>query len=237
MGQTLVAKAHNGISMLNERALHATLKERCARRGDSLEVDVDGFLIDIVRGNLLIEIQTANFSAIRRKLVKLTKDHPVRLVHPIPMEKWIVRLAEDSDEELGRRRSPKRGRIETLFEELIRIPALPARPNFALEILLTREEELRRKDGTARAWRRRGWVIQERRLLEIVDRQLFETPEELASLLPEDLDDPFSTAALAEAAQMPRPLSQKMAYCLREMGMIQQVGKQGNAILYSRECA
>ena len=232
MPQTSVAKPHNGISTLNERALHAALKEWCARPGDDLEVDVDGFLIDIVRGNLLIEIQTGNFSAIRRKLVKLTRDHPVRLVHPIPLEKWIVRLAEESDDELGRRRSPKRGRVETLFEELVRIPALPAHPNFSIEVLLTREEEVRRRDGTARAWRRRGWVIQERRLVEVADHRLFETPDELASLLPEDLDAPFTTAEVAEAADIPRALAQKMTYCLRQLGMIEQVGKRGNAMLY-----
>jgi len=232
--ETSVAKPHNGISVLNERALHAALKEWYARAGDVFEVDVDGFLIDIVRGNLLIEIQTGNFAAIRRKLVKLTKNHVVRLVHPIPLEKWIVRLAEDSDDELGRRRSPKHGRVEMLFEELVRIPTLPAHLNFSFEVLLTREEELRRRDGTARAWRRRGWVIQERRLLEVVDRQLFETADELASLLPEDLDDPFTTAGLAELAHTPRALAQKMTYCLREMGMIRQVGKHGNAILYRR---
>jgi len=234
--QTSVARPRNGISTLNERSLHASLKEWYERPGDELEVDIDGFLIDIVRGGLLIEIQTGNFAAIRRKLVELTEDHPVRLVHPIPLEKWIVRLARDSDHELGRRRSPKRGRIEMLFEELVRIPALAAHPNFSIEVLLTREEELRRRDGTARAWRRRGWVIQERRLIEVVDRQLLEAPEELASLLPEDLDDPFSTAGLAELAHIPRALAQKMAYCLRAMGMIRQVGKCGNAILYQREC-
>lgn len=232
MQEPRVTKASSRISTLNERPLHAALKAWYARPGDAFEVEVDGFLIDLVRADLLIEIQTSGFSAIRRKLIKLTKDHPVRLVHPIPLEKWIVRLAEDSDEVLGRRRSPKRGRVETLFDELVRIPTLPAHPDFSIEVLLTREEEMRRRDGTARARRRRGWVTQERRLIEVVDRRLFETPDELAALLPEDLDEPFTTAALAEASHMPRALAQKMTYCLRQLGMIEQVGKRGNAVLY-----
>ena len=48
-------------------------------------------------------------------------------------------------------------------------------PNFSLEVLLIDEEELRRHDRR-RAWRRRGWVTHERRLMEVVGRYLFETP-------------------------------------------------------------
>ena len=57
------------ISTLNEKSLHAALKEWYARRGDRLEVSVDGFLVDIVRPrrgkrarDLLVEIQTGNFA-------------------------------------------------------------------------------------------------------------------------------------------------------------------------------
>ena len=48
----------NTIGTLNEKPLHAALKDWCARPGDQFEVFVDGFVVDIVRGNLLIEIQT-----------------------------------------------------------------------------------------------------------------------------------------------------------------------------------
>lgn len=46
------------IGLLNENPLHAALKKWYARPGDQLEVSVDGFVIDVVQGNLLIEIQT-----------------------------------------------------------------------------------------------------------------------------------------------------------------------------------
>ena len=83
------------ISTLNESPLHAALKARYARPGDRFEVPIDGFIVDIVRGDLLVEVQTGNFTAIKRKLAALTAHHPVRLVYPLAREKWIVRLAED----------------------------------------------------------------------------------------------------------------------------------------------
>ncbi len=218
------------IGALNEKPLHAALKGWYARPGDRLEVAVEGFIVDIVRDDLLIEIQTGNFAAIKRKLAALTAGHPLRLVYPIAREKWIVRLGE-GETVLGRRKSPKRGQVHDLFEQLVSFPRLMRHPRFALEVVLIREEEVRRRDPR-RAWRRRGWVIQERRLLGVLERRLFETPEDLAALLPAGLPTPFTTADLAAAVGRRRRLAQQMAYCLHRMGVLEKVGKQGNAILY-----
>ena len=224
-------QSNQGFSTYNEKSLHADLKAWHAQPGDEIEVPVDGYVIDIVRGNLLIEIQTRNFSALKLKLDRLVENHPVRLVYPIAREKWLVRLAEDGQTSLGRRKSPKRGSYLQIFEELVSFPGLMAEDNFELELLLIREEEVRWR-SYKRRWRRQGWVTIERRLLEVVDQQVIETPEDLVALLPPLPDRPFTTSDLARIIEGPRRLAQKVAYCLREMGAIQAEGKQGNAILY-----
>lgn len=223
----------NHIGTLNEKPLHAGLKEWYAESGDQLETAVDGYVVDIVRDDVLIEIQTRNFFAIKHKLLRLAESHRLRLVHPIPVEKWIVSLPKDANSPLRRRKSPKHGQIVHLFAELRSIPTLILSPNFALETLLIQEEEVRYYDGQ-RAWRRKGWMVQERRLLDILDRRVFETPSDLCTLLPASLDDGFDTSDLAYSLGIPRRLAQQMAYCLRECGAIRQVGKSGNAILYAR---
>lgn len=221
------------ISTLNEKPLHAALKRWYAQPDDELEVSVDGFVVDIVRGDLLVEIQTGSFASIRRKLVGLTAHHSVRLVYPIAQEKWIVKLPEDEGDRPHRRKSPKRGTLVHVFEELVSFPALLSKPKFSLEVLLIKEEEIRRRDGT-RGWRRKGWVIQERRLLDVVGQRLFRTPADMEVLMSSVGIKPFTTAEMAAAIDKPRWLAQKMAYCLREMGAIKAVGKQGNAVLYVR---
>jgi hypothetical protein len=225
-----------GIGTLNEKPLHAALKDWYAQPGDRFEVPVDGYLVDVVRGDLLIEIQTRNFTTIRRKLRALLSDHPVRLVYPIPQDKWIVRVSEDGQTVIGRRKSPKHGSVEDVFVELVRLPHLLAHPDFSLEVLLTQEEEVRRHEPN-RAWRRKGWVTVERRLLGVLDRRLFAAPSEMGALIPPDVEEPFTTSDLAEAVGRPRWFAQKMAYCLRNMEAIEPVGKSGNAILYSRSAA
>ena len=220
------------IGLLNERPLHAALKEWYAQPEDRLEVSVAGFVIDVVQGDLLVEIQTGSFASLKSKLIELTPAHPVRLVYPIAQEKWILKLAKDGSGPTSWRKSPKRGKVEDVFWELVSFPELLLSPNFSLEVLLIQEEEVRRYEGK-RSWWRREWVTEERRLLEVVQRRLFETPTDIRTLLPMGLREPFTTKDLADAIGGRRKLAQKMAYCLRKMGVIERVGKRGRANLYA----
>lgn len=223
------------IGTLNEGPLHAALKDWYAEPGDLFEVPLEGRHIDIVRGQTLIEIQTGGFSPLRRKLKTLVENHRVRLVHPIPYEKWVVRIEDDDGQTtvLGKRKSRLRGKVIDVFAELVSLHSLLAHPNFSVEVALTQEEEVRRHSpGQAR--RRKGWVIVERRLLDVVEHHRFDTASDYLALLPAALASPFSTKDLAEALQIRRDLAQKMAYCLRQAGFAQDVGKRGNARLYAR---
>lgn len=223
-----------GINTYNEKALHAALKDWYAEPGDRFEVKVAGRLIDLVRGELLVEVQTCNFAALRRKFEQLLQEHDVRLVYPIAVEKYIVKV-DGGQQVISRRRSPKRGRVQHIFSELVFLPRLMAHPRFSIEVLLIREEEVRCHQP-GKAWRRKGWVTIERRLLDVVERCVFRDPEDFRRLLPEGLCTPFTTGHLADGLGTRRRVAQQMAYCLRKMGAIEAVGKTGNARLY-RKCA
>ena len=229
-------KTSRKIGTLNERPLHEALKQWYARSNDMFEVSVDGFVVDIVHDDLLVEIQTRNFGAIKRKLEKLLAHHQVRLVYPIPYEKWIIKQPYDEDGPVSRRKSTKRGGFEYVFDELVSFPQLLMNPNFSLELLLIQEEEVRRYDGT-RGWRRRGWVTYERRLLCVVEQRILISPADMSAFIPPELAEPFTTSDLADTIAKSRRLAQKMVYCLRSMGCITPVGKRANSILYARKNA
>ena len=218
------------IGTLRESSLHAALKEWYVQPGDFIERVVGGYVIDIVRGDLLVEIQTGNFSSLREKLKVLLPEHQVRLVYPIAQEKWVCRKMPDG-RLLGRRKSPRHGRIEDLFVELSRIVKPAMHPNFSLEVLMVHSEDVWTDDGRG-SWRRRGWSLSDRNLLTVQSREAFACPKDYLRLLP-DLAEPFLTQDLAQALRVSRAGAQKMAYCLREMGLIRVVGKQRNALLYS----
>jgi hypothetical protein len=120
--------------------------------------------------------------------------------------------------------------LEDLFWELVSIPQLLSNPNFSLEVLMIREEEVRRYDGK-RKWRKRGWVIEGRRLVDVMDRRLFVRSADWLAFVPDGLES-FTTKDLATVANTRRELAQKMAYCLRQARMIELIGRQGRANLY-----
>ena len=228
------AKRSHHIGTLGEKSLHAALKAWYRRPGDRLEARVDSFHIDLRRRGRLIEIQTGGFSNIKRKLTALVEKHAVRLVYPIAQEKWLVRLAADGATVLGRRKSPKRGRLLHLFRELVSFPQLLAHQNFSLEVLLIQSEEVWCDDGRG-AWRRKRWSLRDHRLIGVLSRQLFRSPSDFRALLPPELPEPFTNAELAEALQQPDRVAQQMTYCLRQMGAVALVGKRGNYLLYSKQ--
>jgi hypothetical protein len=122
--------------------------------------------------------------------------------------------------------------VEDVFHELVYIPSLLRDPNFSLEVLLVRSEDLLIDDGKG-SWRRRRWSIYDRRLLDVVERILFEAPDDLLKLLPSSLPEKFTTKELSKASKLRVSTAQKMAYCLRQMGLIEAVDKRGRALLYS----
>jgi hypothetical protein len=219
------------IGTLREKPLHAALKRWYARDGDLVEQPVDRFVIDLVRDDLLIEVQTRGFSSMKRKVVALLElGHRLRIVHPIAVDRWIVKI-DDNGEVLSRRRSPRHGTAIDVFGELVSFPGLMATNRLEVHVVLTAEEELRRHTP-GRSWRRKGWSVVERRLVEVRAAQLLRTVDDLAALLPEGLPGTFTTADLAEQLAQPRRSAQQMAYCLRHVGAIHAVGKRGHAVEY-----
>ena len=216
----------NGIGRLGERSLHAALKEMYALPGDEMEVDVDGYVIDIVRDDLLIEIQTGSFSKLGAKLRVLVETHRVLLVYPVPQVRRIVRIDPDSGERLSTRKSPKRGRYIDLFGELVRIPDLINYSSFSLEVALIEEEQIRCADGRG-SWRRKGVSIVDRELVDVIETRRFSGKADFLALLPESLPHPFTNKLLARVLKVRARQAQRVSYCLKRMGAIVEVGRDG----------
>ncbi len=221
------------IGTLNEKPLHAALKRWAAEDGDRFEVPVGRFVADIVRGDQIIEIQTGSTSVLRRKITALLGRRAVRLLLPIAALKTISTL-DETGEEIRSRRSPVRGSLFDAFHELVNLRAFLGDPNFSIDVVLIHEEEVRRPRRRRKRRRSKDWEVHERRLVEVIDSVSLHHPADYLAFVPASLGEPFSTADLATAIDRPRWMARKVAYVLREMGVLLPVGKQGNAILYER---
>jgi hypothetical protein len=229
--------ASTALSTYREGSLHAALKELYAGPGGRTEEMVDGFVVDVVRDDELVEIQTASFSSAARKLRRLVADHRVALVHPIAAERWLLRVDADGAV-VDRRRSPKHGRPLDICEELVAFPELVAHPNFRLELAMILEEEIRGPipEGARYRYPRQWWRL-DRRLLEIVETIRIDTPADLLALLPAGLPSPFTTADIVAASRRSKRLAMRSAYCLSKAGATRCVGRSGRLLTYEAEPA
>jgi hypothetical protein len=216
---------------MREGPLHAAVKELLAEPGDRLEVPVGRFVIDLVRADgELVEVQTEGFGALGKKLDALLDEHRVRIVHPVAAERRIVRLDEHGQVHSARR-SPKRATAVAVFDKLVAFPSLLSHPNLTIEVLLLREDHVRRlRPATTRGRTRDPG---ERRLVEVLDRVAFRTPEDVRVALPALPLEPFSTRELAASLGCGTVLAQRTLYCLRSMGIVERAGKRGHAPLHA----
>lgn len=223
----------SGIGTFNEHSLHADLIHYLARPGDQLEADIGGYLADILRGEKIIEVQTSSLASLKKKIAAISETFQVEIVHPITHQKWIVRK-DSRGETISRRKSPKRGRVEEIFTELVRAWNLIESPNVSLTVLFIDADEVWLDDGQG-SWRRRYWSIAERHLLGVNRSITFHTNQDLLQLLPENLPQPFTNRQLASELGIRTNLAGKITYALRKMEALHLVGKTGNQHQYQIE--
>lgn len=216
-----------------ETSLHQQLKARYAGDDGEIEVKLDKYRIDVVRDELLIEIQHGGLAAIRDKVRTLLKKHSVLVVKPIVVRKRLVKLACEEGPVASRRWSPKRGGPLDLFDELVHFTRVFPHKRLAIETPLVEVEELRYPGhGRRRRWRKNDFVVADQLLAGVLETHRYETVADLRKLLPKRLPRPFDTAQLAKGLGVDRWIAQRVAYALRKTGAAQQVGKRGNALLY-----
>jgi hypothetical protein len=220
----------SGIGVLREGPLHAAVKALLAAPGDQLEVPVGRFVIDVVRANgELVEVQTGAFGPLGAKLDALLDEHRFRIVHPIALERRIVRVDEEG-EVVSIRRSTKRGTVVEVFDKLTAFPSLLTHPNLTIEVLLLGEDHVRAARPVT--VRRRTRDPGERRLRDVLGSVELRGVDDVLRALPSLPVEPFSTRELAAVLGCSMLLAQRTAYCLRAVSIIEAAGKRGRTPLH-----
>ena len=224
-------RAVSGIGGLNETELHEQLKHLYAGEDGTTERDVDGFVVDVVRGGgELVEIQSRGFGKLRRKISALAESHRVRIVHPVALETLITKLS-DTGALVSSRRSPRRGRVEEVFRELASIADLLPHPAIVVDVVLVRAVETRVDDGRG-SWRRRGVSIVARQLGAVVETRSFCSAADYLGVLPAGLDRRFTNGDLIAAGGLRYRDAQPITSALRKMGLLDLVDKRGREQVY-----
>ena len=233
-GYSLVAE-RSGINLYSERSLHDQVKRFLAGPGDRIEAAVDGRVVDLLKADgEIVEVQTRNLAALVPKARALSAaGRRVRIVHPVPELLRIQRKDPESGEVVSSRKSPKRGDLWSVFDELVKASALIGMPGISVEVLLVHVTEIRVRDGTG-SWRRRGDRTEDRILDAVVGGGRWGTSDEWLSLIPAGLPPPWTSESFGAAAGIPAPRARKALYCLSRAGLLVETGRSGRRKLYDQ---
>ena len=111
-------RVRQGIGTLSEKTMHAVLKHYYAPDEDMHEIPIENYVADIYTGTEIIEIQTRSMDRMRKKLEAFLPLYPVTIVYPIPREKWLYWIDEETGEVSQKRKSPKiAGEIQDSLSE------------------------------------------------------------------------------------------------------------------------
>lgn len=220
-----------GIGTYGEKTVHAILKHYYEPDEDRQEIPVENYVADIFSQGEIIEIQTRQFNRMRDKLTAFLPLYPVTIVYPIPREKWLIWIDEESGELSQKRKSPKKGNPYMAFPELYKIKMFLKDPNLRLKLVLLDMEEYKLLNGWSRD-RKKGSTRFDRIPTELVQEIEISRPEDYMQFVPFELDGPFTSKQFAKAAHIPVNLAQTVLNILYHVGTITRVGKEGNMYLY-----
>ncbi|MBE6753669.1 MAG: hypothetical protein E7559_04860 [Ruminococcaceae bacterium] len=229
-------RERSGIGMLSEKGIHNALK--CYYEPDTTrhEVPIGGYVADIAGEDGIIEIQTATFGKMKEKLTRFLEVTNVTIVYPCVVNKRVYVLDPETGEVLYSRKSPKHCTKYSLLHELWGIRELVDNERLRICIAFLDVEEYRPKqEQRGRRRGRRGPDSRvERMPTALLDELWLCCRDDYCTFLPDTLPEQFTAKDYTAATGM-RSFEGGMAVSLLcKLGMIEKVGKRGNAYLYER---
>lgn len=221
----------NGIGTLQEKTMHAVLKNFYESDPLYQEIPVENFVADILRDNEIIEIQTRGFNKLRRKLDTFLLYYPVTIVYPIIHTKWLYWIDETTGEVSKKRKSPKRGTLYDAIPELYKIKTYLPNPNLHLCLVLIDAEEYRLLNGWSND-RKKGSTRYDRIPTKLVEECYIGCTADYQCLIPEGMEPDFTSRDFAHAAGIPLSYAQTALTILHYIGLVERTGKKGRSYTY-----
>lgn len=225
-------RSRSGIGTYGEKTVHAVLKNYFEPYSESHEQKIGGFVADIVGENGIIEIQTAGFEKLRKKLEIFLSVSRVTVVYPIPRNKWVIPIDPITGERGKRRKSPVTGVPSDVFPELYKIKTFLSDENFRLCIVMLDVDEYRVPPEKNGKGRRRGYVRYDRIPLDIAEEIYIGGDEGWGYFIPDGLPNEFTSYDLGKLSGVGQSYGSFMLNILSAAGAVERIGKRGKSYLY-----
>lgn len=227
------SRKRNGIGTLGEKTVHAVLKKYLEPDENYHEIKIDGFYADIAAPDGIIEIQTRNFSNLRKKLDVFLELGTVTIAYPIPYTKWLCWIDEETGEISKKRKSPRHGDGCMVLPELYSIKDFLLHPNLKIHLLLMDMEEFRLLNGWSKD-KKKGSTRYDRIPTALIEEIQINCPKDYTNLIPASLIREFTAKDFQKASHLSPKKASFALQVLKTVGAIEQVGMQGRAYIYKK---
>ena len=224
-------RERQGIGTLAEKTMHAVLKNYYAPNEDMHEIPIENYVADIYTGTEIIEIQTRSMDRMRKKLEVFLPLYPVTIVYPIPREKWLYWIDEETGEVSQKRKSPKKGNPYQAFSELYKIRPYLKHPNLRLRLDLIDMEEYRLLNGWSKD-KKKGSERYDRIPTGFAEEVCIDCIRDYMQLIPYELQEQFTAKDFAKCAKIPVRLAGTVLLIFNDLELVRRIGKKGNSYIY-----
>lgn len=241
-------QGEKGIGTLSEKSVHSVLKYYFAPDEAFHEHKIGTFVADVCIDGEIYEIQTKQFYLMKRKLEFFLKDHEVTIVYPVSLENTLHWIECDVDKSTGKnssvhaadtgsrhittsRKTRKKGMPYLFFHELYGIKDFLHHPKLHFILAIMSTEEYRLLDGYGSQKKIRATKT-DKVPIKMLDLIKIHKPEDYKQLIPEGLPEEFTSDIFAKKAGIGRSLAGTALNVLYELGVVERIGKNGNAYVY-----
>lgn len=222
-----LAREKSTIGTLNEKAIHNALKTYYSEE-ISHEAKIGDFYADAAGENGIVEIQTANFLKLNKKLSKMLRACHVTVVYPFEKIVHNFSINEQTGEIISSSNKTNNS-YSKFFLELYRIKAFLTNSNLTICIA---ELEINKKTfyKDNRRVRYKG-IPREKVPVRYIREIRLDNKEDYMRFIPDGLLGQFTKKDLGKLCKSTDPSI--MLEILEYVGVVKRVGKNGNATLYS----
>lgn len=225
--QKSLGREKAGIGTLNEKSIHAALKNYYSNDYDQ-EAKIGGFYADIVTENGIYEIQTANWGKLNKKLEVMLEACHVTVVYPYEKRIKASSVSDTSGELIREGSFRYDNSLTEFFLELYRIKSFLTDPNLTVCIA---ELEIERVNYVSEKTGRRRGRGRYTKIPKALRREIYlEKPEDYRIFLPEGLSEEFTVRELQGLVKATD--AKIMLEILGYMGVTERLGRRGNSEVY-----
>ncbi len=228
-------KTENQITTYMERSLHRALKTHFCPDESKHEIKIGRHVADACDGNTVFEIQTGNFSPLRKKLQFYLEntDFNIVIVRPIAQNRRIFWLDELGEIKKAPRLSSRHENLASGIADIYYVKEFLGNPRLTFCFVLMEIDEVRLLDGYGKQKKIRATSV-DRVAGEIYSLHYIKNVEDIkAALFPLLPDEPFGREELSKALKLKTLKLWSAQKLLTETALL-SCEKQGNRLIFNK---